>query len=412
MGERLKFLFGHVVAFISLMFIGYVTFMGAVYFSKADFEWALVAVIVEIVGLFSLLMLLQKMKTVKHNFKRNIWIERALVIFLILACGYAFTYFMKFWNVYVNQNLVSISFTEATAAADSMFVAYDNYCAKRISNHEQRLQNDFKLTTTQLLYQVDDSILCLKLQSPQYKELESDARKWIASTAQGVSVWNVFMMGNERKMSQVVEEWHGMLVSMSKGQLGTEINVEVFDVDNQIIEDVHDKIASLESLFSTDGFTLWSLIGLPAFFLLFLPYLIQDRYFRSTYILFCTHSVRDQNGKLHTYWGRDKSWVERHVNNVLIDTDAKTCKTSKVVEKFDKDTSEVKSKSIVTHMGTIEEGGKEKIVIKGIADKENKTENIVVKGDVGSKRRRRRGQTFNYDVDEEIHSIVTQMNEK
>ena len=63
-------------------------------------------------------------------------------------------------------------------------------------------------------------------------------------------------------------------------------------------------------------------------------------------------------------------------------------------------------------MGTIEESGKEKIVIKGIDDKENKTENIVVKGDAGSKRRRRRGQTFNYDVDEEIHSIVTQMNEK
>ena len=219
-------------------------------------------------------------------------------------------------------------------------------------------------------------------------------------------------MGNERKMSQVVEEWHGMLVSMSEGQLGTENNVEAFDVDNKNIEEVHEKIASLESLFSTDGFTLWSLIGLPAFFLLFLPYLIQDRYFRSTYILFCTHSARDQNGKLHTYWGRDKSWVERHVNNVLIDTDANTNKTSKIVETLDKDTTEVKSKSIVTHMGTIEESGKEKIVIKGIDDKENKTENIVVKGDVGSKRRRRRGQTFNYDVDEEIHSIVTQMNEK
>ena len=146
--------------------------------------------------------------------------------------------------------------------------------------------------------------------------------------------------------------------------------------------------------------------------MLFLSYLIQDRYFRSTYILFCTHSARDQNGKLHTYWGRDKSWVERHVNNVLIDTDANTNKTSKIVETLDKDTTEVKSKSIVTHMGTIEESGKEKSVIKGIDDKENKTENIVVKGDAGSKRRRRRGQTFNYDVDEEIHSIVTQMNEK
>ena len=97
---------------------------------------------------------------------------------------------------------------------------------------------------------------------------------------------------------------------------------------------------------------------------------------------------------------------------MLIDTDANTNKTSKIVETLDKDTSEVKSQSIVTHMGTIEEGGKEKIVIKGIDVKENKTENIVVKGDVGSKRRRRRGQTFNYDVDEEIHSIVTQMNEK
>ena len=412
MGERLKFSFGHVIAFISLMFIGYVTFMGAIYFSKADFEWALVAVLVEILVLFSLLMLLQKMKTVKHNFKRNIWIERAFVIFLILACGYAFTYFMKFWNVYVNKDLVSTSFTEATASADNMFVAYDDYCAQRITNHEQRLQNVFRLTATQLLYQVDDSVLCLKLQSPQYKELESDARKWIASTAQGVSVWNVFMMGNERKMSQVVDEWYGMLVSMSQGQLGTENNVEVFDVDHKNIEEVHEKIASLESLFSTDGFTLWSLIGLPAFFLLFLPYLIQDRYFRSTYILFCPHSARDQNGKLHTYWGRDKSWVERHVNNVLIDTDANTNKASKIVETLDKDTSEVKSQSIVTHMGTIEEGGKEKIVIQGIDNKENKTENIVVKGDVGSKHRRRRGQTFNYDVDEEIHAIVTQMNEK
>lgn len=411
MGERLKFSFGHVVAFISLMFIGYVTFMGAVYFSKADFGWALVAVLIEMVGLFSLLMLLQKMKTVKHNFKRNIWIERAFVIFLILACGYAFTYFMKFWNVYVNKDLVSTSFTEATASADSMFVAYDDYCAQRITNHEQRLQNDFKLTTTQLLYQVDDSILCLKLQSPKYKELESDARKWIASTAQGVSVWNVFMMGNERKMFQVVEEWHGMLVSMSEGQLGTENNVEAFDVDNNNIEVVHAKIASLESLFSTDGFTLWSLIGLPAFFLLFLPYIIQDRYFRSTYILFCTHSAKDRNGNLHVYWGRDKSWVERHVNNVTIDVDAHTNKTAKVVEQMTKDTSEVKSETIVIDMGNIDDAKKEDIVIKGIHDSEVKTENIVVDGGQMPKRRRRRGQTFNYDVEEEIQSIVTQMND-
>ena len=50
MGERLKFSFGHVVDFISLMFIGYVTFMGAVYFSKAAFGWALVAVLSEMVG--------------------------------------------------------------------------------------------------------------------------------------------------------------------------------------------------------------------------------------------------------------------------------------------------------------------------------------------------------------------------
>lgn len=411
MGERLKFSFGHVVAFISLMFIGYVTFMGAVYFSKADFGWALAAVLIEMVGLFSLLMLLQKMKTVKHNFKRNIWIERAFVIFLILACGYAFTYFMKFWNVYVNKDLVSTSFTGATASADSMFVAYDDYCAQRITNHEQRLQNDFKLTTTQLLYQVDDSVLCLKLQSPKYKELESDARKWIASTAQGVSVWNVFMMGNERKMSQVVEEWHGMLVSMSEGQLGTENNVEAFDVDNKNIEEVHEKIASLESLFSTDGFTLWSLIGLPAFFLLFLPYIIQDRYFRSTYILFCTHSAKDRNGNLHVYWGRDKSWVERHVNNVTIDVDAHTNKTAKVVEQMTKDTSEVKSETIVIDMGNIDDAKKEDIVIKGINDSEVKTENIVVDGGKMPKRRRRRGQTFNYDVEEEIQSIVTQMND-
>lgn len=411
MGERLKFSFGHVVAFISLMFIGYVTFMGAVYFSKADFGWALVAVLIEMVGLFSLLMLLQKMKTVKHNFKRNIWIERAFVIFLILACGYAFTYFMKFWNVYENKDLVSTSFTEATASADSMFVAYDDYCAQRITNHEQRLKYDFRLTTSQLLYQVQDSILCLKLQSPQYKKMKSDARAWIASTAQGVSVWNVFMMGNERKMSQVVDEWYGMLVSMSKGQLGTENNVEVFDVDNKNIEEIHEKIASLESLFSTDGFTLWSLIGLPAFFLLFLPYLIQDRYFRSTYILFCTHSAKDRNGNLHVYWGRDKSWVERHVNNVTIDVDAHTNKTAKVVEKMTKDTSEVKSETIVIDMGNINDAKKEYIVIKGINDSEVKTENIVVDGGQMPKRRRRRGQTFNYDVEEEIQSIVTQMND-
>ena len=410
MGERLKFSFGHVVAFISLMFIGYVTFMGAVYFSKADFGWALVAVLIEMVGLFSLLMLLQKMKTVKHNFKRNIWIERALVIFLILACGYAFTYFMKFWNVYENRDLVSVSFTEATASADSMFVAYDDYCTQRITRHEQRLQNNYKLNTSQLLYQVDDSMLCLKLQSPKYKELESEARAWIASTAQGVSVWNVFMLGNERKMSQVVDEWHSLLVSMSDGQLGTETDVETFDVDNKNIQEVHSRIAFLESLFSTDGFTLWSLIGLPAFVLLFLPYIIQDRYFRSTYILFCPHCARDQNGKLHTYWGRDKSWVERHVNSVTIDLDANNIKTQVIVEKIGTETSETPTKSVVTGLGTKENEETEGIVISGIEVAEHLTEPIVVSGKGTPKRRRRRGQTFNYDDDEEIQSIVTQMN--
>ena len=177
MGDRLKFSFGHVIAFVSLMFIGYVTFMGAVYFSGADFEWALFSVLVEVVGLFVLLMLLQKMKTVQHHFKRNIWIERAFLLLLLAGCCYAFTHFMKFWNVFENRHLVSERFSEATAAADSMFVGYDNYSDQRIRDHEARLKNYYNLSEEQLLYQVNDSILYIKLQSEAYSEIEKKARK-------------------------------------------------------------------------------------------------------------------------------------------------------------------------------------------------------------------------------------------
>lgn len=412
MGDRLKFSFGHVIAFVSLMFIGYVTFMGAVYFSGADFEWALFLVLVEVVGLFVLLMLLQKMKTVQHHFKKNIWIERAFLLLLLTGCCYAFTHFMKFWNVFENRHLVSARFSEATAAADSMFVGYDNYSDKRIRNHEARLKSYYNLSEDQLLYQVNDSILHIKLQSEAYSEIEKKARKWIASTSRGVSVWNVFMMGNEKKMASIIDDWHGMLVSMSKGQISTEENVVSFDSDGYYINNVQEKIFLLEKLFSTDGFTLWSLIGVPFFLFLFLPYLIQDRYFRSTYILFCPHSAVDSKGRRRIYWGRDKSWVQRHVCNVVINTENDTNKQAKIVETLRSYNSDSKPHDIVTHFGDMREDKTEKIVHGGINYKEHKTEKIVYDQEQtrnAEMHRRRRGQRFNYDNEDEPQSIVTHL---
>lgn len=412
MGDRLKFSFGHVIAFVSLMFIGYVTFMGAVYFSGANFEWALFSVLVEVVGLLVLLMLLQKMKTVQHHFKRNIWIERAFLLLLLAGCCYAFTHFMKFWNVFENRHLVSARFSEATAAADSMFVGYDNYSGQRIRNHEARLKNYYNLSEEQLLYQVNDSILHIKLQSEAYRDIETRARKWIASTSRGVSVWNVFMMSNEKKMASIIDDWHGMLVSMSEGQISTEENAVSFDSDGYYINNVQEKIFTLEKLFSTDGFTPWSLIGVPFFLFLFLPYIIQDRYFRSTYILFCPHSAVDSKGCRRIYWGRDKSWVQRHVSNVVIDTETNTNKQAKIVEKLRSYDSDCKPHDIVTHFGDTQEDKTERIVHGGINDKEYKTEKIVLNKEQtrnAEMHRRRRGQTFDYDKEEEPQSIITHL---
>lgn len=72
--------------------------------------------------------------------------------------------------------------------------------------------------------------LRLQLISENYDSLKTEATKWIESSSNGASTWNVFLLGNTKEIKKAIHEWSIQLANFSSHKM----NNEEFSGYNQV----------------------------------------------------------------------------------------------------------------------------------------------------------------------------------
>lgn len=297
--KTLKFSWGHIIAFVALIFISYVMYMGDFYQNGGDFEAAAIKV-----GVIDLLLLIsfigaQNRKGSDEHFDRSIIIERILICFCPIAFIIAMFPYNHFWSVFEQRQQIKTQFNSSIGGVKQLFDEYDDYAEQRITTYSNNLDtilvarahgnNTFYFSAgftgknDHLRKENFVRTLDLQLRSDNTSNLKVAAIKWIDEANHDASVWNAFLVGNVEQISDAIKTWHKTLRDYSEAKMENETimgnEVFPFDEDGQTIEAATNRIVTLKEIYTeTQGIklnTIWT--GIILFLMLIFPYFLQRR---------------------------------------------------------------------------------------------------------------------------------------
>ena len=298
--QTLKFSWGHIIAFVALVFISYVTYMGEFYKNGGDFTASAIKVLVIDIAIFITFIGAQIFKGTDERFNRSIVIERILICLspIIFVC--AMLPYNHFWIVLNSKDDIESRFTSSIEKSKQMFDNYEQYSNNRILAYETLLENaitnkdndkaaylkaGFKGINDTTIKQIYIETLKLQLKSQNTDSLKTSAIKWIDAANQGATVWNAFLIGNIDRISDAIEGWNKALVEVSKPVLSNELNsTKPFDADMKSCNAVKSELKQLQNIYTqSTGVslnTVWT--GIILFLMLMFPYFLQKRNTRAT----------------------------------------------------------------------------------------------------------------------------------
>lgn len=307
MNEQLKFSWGHIIAFLALIVLSYITFVGVTYMTDGDFTKASIVMVVIDIVLFVFFIGAQMMKATTRKFARRIWVERVFIFASPVVFLLCMLPFYHFGTVHSQDEEIVDHYTDAITASKQMFSDYDSYSRERIANYEhmldrvinnQSIQPDefascgFTKGNEQI--QKGNMVKALRLQliSENYDSLKTEATKWIELSSNGASTWNVFLLGNTKEIKNAIHEWNNQLADFSSHKM----NNEEFNGYNQVctFSEVSGSLASVDAGLDglTDKFTgtafppIGSILGsIVLYIALLFPYILQDRHTKSQFRL-------------------------------------------------------------------------------------------------------------------------------
>lgn len=295
--EVLKFSWGHIIAFVALIFISYVTFMGIAYYTDGNFVVAGIGVAVVDVLMLLFFIVPQLLKGTERKFARCIVFERLLIFLSPLAFAVLMLPYSHFWSVHSARDEIRIEFSQSLSSVRQMFQSYEEYAENRIGNYEKKL---LQAGTGRM--HIDNTVEALRLQlsDANYTELKNSALKWI-ERASGTTVWNVFMIGNIDKVEAALDSWNLTLVEFSDKRMSNEAGtVRPFSTSDPSVVAAKQGLHKVR-LFYTGIYT-FSLVafisGIFLYLLLLCPYVIQPRNAKSTYRLFGSERMPSSSFRL------------------------------------------------------------------------------------------------------------------
>jgi len=309
MNKQLKFSWGHIIAFFTIILMAYMTFIGCTYLFDGEFIWAGVSTFVIISLLTYLFIHLQAIKATDKKYDKQIIQERILFFalpFLFIALSFPF---FHTWKVQKNSESIENQFKTAINSSREIFTEYEEYATKRISKQDSILKKTIAEKTTpegSALYQqlgftgnndegqLQNRLSALDLQlNGNFDELEKMAIEWIDKADQKTSVWNVFLIGNIREITASITEWHTRLQNYSEHILETEriagdSTIAKFDPEGIRLQSVLSQFENINKEYTQTGTPNWPAypIALLFYFAMLVPYIIQPRNQNNPYKLF------------------------------------------------------------------------------------------------------------------------------
>ncbi|MCH3971041.1 MAG: hypothetical protein LKE47_11895 [Prevotella sp.] len=304
MNQNLKFSWGHIIGFLTMIFIMYVSFMGITYLTDGNFLRAGVGALVIALVLFLFFIGAQYMKGTDRKFARSIKWERFLLgvspaIFIVVMIPY-----FHFWTVFANRQKITQGFSNAVNLAGNLFKDYDAYAQDRIDNYQLLLDRvvanksirpkeyreiGFTGRNDEAQKKILIKELKLQLLSQNYDGLKTSALHWIGS-ANGATVWNIFILGNIKQIKSSLTSWSADLSRFASIRIRTEEfhgynTVKSFSPDNSAVGDAENTLNGLSSYYTKMVFPNGTALITSVFcyFLLLFPYFIQRRNTKSTY---------------------------------------------------------------------------------------------------------------------------------
>ncbi len=313
MNKTLKFSFGHIIAFLAIIFIGYLSFIGLVYLNDGNFKIALVETVAIVLVMFAICLGIQLLKATESKFSRRIRIERVLIIAAPVVFIAAMTPYMHFWTVNSHNDELVKEFTDAVRLSQQMFTDYDSYTDRRLSEYGRSLDQTIAARSYNPAafaaagFTSADRVeaqklnmmrtLQLQLRSSNYDSLKTLATTWIANADQGASSWNVFLLGNTKQIEQAINDWDANLTSWAEPRLSNEpaSDAVLFGGNSSSAARANASLARMHHRYNSIGMPSMAAIGstILLFFLLMLPWVLQDRHTRSMYTLTGNKFVKD-----------------------------------------------------------------------------------------------------------------------
>lgn len=293
MYKNLKFSWSHIIAFLALICIGYVSFVGLTYYIDDGFVKSSIATAVILVVLIIWFIGAQQLKGIDNdfNFAKCIWWERILLFttpIIFIVCIFPFNHAM---NVASKAEYIEETFKSTISSSEKMFEDYAVYRDQRVANYRMRLDS---LAIKDLDIDLEVDMLNRQL-SDGYNQLDEVARAWRDKVDQEASVWNVFLVGNLDQIEASINMWSSDLTNFSSVILSTEASgaeeVLPFDADRDHLEGIKANLNGLRLVYKpaeddlvVNKFTI--IYGILLYLCLLFPYFIQMRNGVSTYKLF------------------------------------------------------------------------------------------------------------------------------
>lgn len=354
MNEQLKFSWGHIIAFLAMIAIGYITFMGVTYKSDGDFTKAGITTAIVMVVMLVFFIGAQFMKATESKFSKKIWVERVLIFASPIAFVIALIPYSHFWTVRTQDDFIVKQFTDAIKASNQMFDDYDSYCAERIDNYSTMLGRvvdnkalrpdefmscGFKTGKEQI--QKDNMVKTLRLQliSENYDSLKTSAKEWIETSSHGASTWNVFLLGNTKEIKSAIQDWQIVLCDMSENVLSNEEfagnKVEKFSEVSPSLENVVKGLDGLKTKYTTTAAPniLAIITAFVLYFMMLFPWFLQDRHTKNPFGLITNNTWKESSSEKKT---KSNSKKEKK-KDIISDEDINVISTSKETEEIDDD---------------------------------------------------------------------------